>query len=64
MMQELLKRLITKGMAKEKYASVLGKLKKIKLSSVWAIICNGKVEHHRKSKAQEVQVVRVLNYLY
>lgn len=52
--------LIMKGMAKEKSADVWGKFKKT-FSSVWEMICNGKVVHHRKSKAQEVQDVKVLN---
>lgn len=60
-MKELLKHII-KGMAKEKSASVWGKHEQLMLSSAWEMICDGKVGHHRKSKAQEVQDVRTLNY--
>lgn len=54
--------LIIKGMAKEQSASGWAKLKKIMLSSLWEIIM-GRLDH-RKSKAQEVQDVRILNYIY
>lgn len=54
--------LIIKGMAKEKSPSVWDKLKKM-LSSVWEMICNGKVGHQRKSKAQEVQDVSTELYI-